>query len=165
MRQSHFFIVAGGFAYQTGKSAIFACAALFFVRSAAMLMGGLMQGLLAPVLPAGSLTLTSIVALLLVGTLLFRECDLMAVWDISGMGASTPDEGKRMSDRISEIRETFALSEREVKVLGCLARGMSNAEVASELFIAPGTVRAHTSRMYAKMGIHSREELNNLLGR
>ena len=160
-----FFVVACGLAYQTRKSAVFACATLFFIRSVGALMGRLAQWLLGPALPAGALALVSIMALLLVGTLLFRERDLMAVWDISGMGGSTPDEGKRMSGRIKEVEESFGLSEREAKVLGCLARGMSNAETASELFIAPGTVRAHTSRMYAKMGIHSREELDDLMGR
>lgn len=160
-----FFVVACGLAYQTRKSAVFACATLFFVRSVAALMGRLAQWLPGPALPAGTLALVSIAALLLVGTLLFQERDLMAVWDISGMGGSTADEGKRMSGRINEVEEAFGLSEREAKVLGCLARGMSNAETASELFIAPSTVRAHTSRMYAKMGIHSREELDDLLGR
>ena len=32
------------------------------------------------------------------------------------------------------------------------------------LFVARGTVKAHTSRIYRKLGVHSREELYELLG-
>ena len=39
-----------------------------------------------------------------------------------------------------------------------MAQGKTNQEIASELFIAPGTVRTHVSRIYAKLDVHSREE-------
>ncbi|MGH2799124.1 MAG: response regulator transcription factor [Thermoleophilaceae bacterium] len=39
------------------------------------------------------------------------------------------------------------------------ARGFTNREVASKLFISPKTVEANLSRAYQKLGIHSRAEL------
>ena len=32
------------------------------------------------------------------------------------------------------------------------------------LFVAQGTIKAHTSRIYRKLGVHSKEELFELLG-
>ena len=40
----------------------------------------------------------------------------------------------------------------------------TTAEIEENLFVARGTVKAHTSRIYRKLGVHSREELYELLG-
>jgi LuxR family maltose regulon positive regulatory protein len=48
------------------------------------------------------------------------------------------------------------LSERELEVLGLIAAGLSNKEIADQLVIALGTVKAHTSSIYGKMGVRSR---------
>lgn len=48
------------------------------------------------------------------------------------------------------------LSHRELEVLGCLARAMSNREIASWLSIAEGTVKRHTGNIYSKLGARSR---------
>jgi LuxR family maltose regulon positive regulatory protein len=48
------------------------------------------------------------------------------------------------------------LSERELQVLGLLATGMSNPEIAEELFIAVSTVRSHCKSIYGKLDVHRR---------
>ena len=50
------------------------------------------------------------------------------------------------------------LSAREVDVLRIVADGMTNAEVAKELFLSPRTVDWHLSSIYRKLGLHSRAE-------
>src|SRR5829696_4537276 len=50
------------------------------------------------------------------------------------------------------------LSAREVEVLRLLAQGMTNAQIAKELFISPRTVNAHLTSAYHKIGSHSRTE-------
>lgn len=50
------------------------------------------------------------------------------------------------------------LSERERQVLGLLAAGKTNREVAAELYVAEGTVKAHVAGIYRKLGVHSRAE-------
>ena len=50
------------------------------------------------------------------------------------------------------------LSVREVEVLRLVARGMTNARIAQELFISPRTVNGHLTSAYHKIGSHSRAE-------
>ncbi len=50
------------------------------------------------------------------------------------------------------------LSDRELEVLRLLARGCSNAEIAAELILALGTVKAHTSSIYRKLDVRGRTE-------
>jgi DNA-binding CsgD family transcriptional regulator len=58
----------------------------------------------------------------------------------------------------SEIDPT-RLTAQESAVAGLVATGMSNREVATELFVSIKTVQFHLTRIYAKLGIHSRAEL------
>jgi DNA-binding NarL/FixJ family response regulator len=51
-----------------------------------------------------------------------------------------------------------ALTAREREVLNLLARGHSNREIAEELVITNKTVKNHLSRIYEKIGAHSRAE-------
>jgi LuxR family maltose regulon positive regulatory protein len=50
------------------------------------------------------------------------------------------------------------LTEREVEVLCLIAEGLSNREIARRLFIAPSTVKRHTSKIYGKLDVHSRTQ-------
>ena len=50
------------------------------------------------------------------------------------------------------------LSGREQEVLTLLAKGLRNKEIASVLFISPGTVKRHTNSIYGKLGVHGRSE-------
>jgi LuxR family maltose regulon positive regulatory protein len=50
------------------------------------------------------------------------------------------------------------LSERERQVLQLIADGMANREIAETLFISLGTVKAHTSNIYGKLGVRSRTQ-------
>ncbi|MFF0343513.1 AAA family ATPase [Kribbella sp. NPDC004875] len=50
------------------------------------------------------------------------------------------------------------LTEREVVVLRTLARGLSNAEIARELFVSPNTVATHVARILRKLGVSTRTE-------
>ena len=48
------------------------------------------------------------------------------------------------------------LSDREREVLRLLATDLSGPEIASELVVSLPTVRTHTQRIYAKLGVHNR---------
>ncbi|GAA4599748.1 response regulator transcription factor [Planotetraspora phitsanulokensis] len=48
------------------------------------------------------------------------------------------------------------LSAREREVLGLVAKGTSNREIASVLFISEATVKTHLTHLYAKLGVKDR---------
>ncbi|WP_406092392.1 response regulator [Streptomyces sp. NBC_01013] len=51
-----------------------------------------------------------------------------------------------------------ALSAREREVVGLVARGTSNREIAAELFISEATVKTHLTHVFAKLGAKDRAE-------
>lgn len=50
------------------------------------------------------------------------------------------------------------LSDREIEVLGLIAAGLANREIADELVIAPGTVKRHINHIYGKLGVLRRTQ-------
>jgi DNA-binding NarL/FixJ family response regulator len=50
------------------------------------------------------------------------------------------------------------LSERELEILALIARGASNKEIASQLFIAEGTVKNHVTHILGKLGVRDRTQ-------
>ncbi|MEI2765984.1 MAG: response regulator transcription factor [Dermatophilaceae bacterium] len=50
------------------------------------------------------------------------------------------------------------LTDREVQVLGLVARGMANREIGRELFISENTVKNHVRNILEKLSLHSRME-------
>ncbi|MGV9713599.1 response regulator [Gordonia sp. NPDC003424] len=51
------------------------------------------------------------------------------------------------------------LTERERDVAVCIARGASNAEIASELYMSVATVKAHISHIFTKLGATNRVQV------
>lgn len=50
------------------------------------------------------------------------------------------------------------LTEREIEVLGLIAAGLSNQEIANKLFLSLHTVKVHARNIYGKLDVSSRTE-------
>ncbi|MEU5695877.1 response regulator transcription factor [Actinosynnema sp. NPDC020468] len=61
--------------------------------------------------------------------------------------------------RATPVQPVDPLTEREEQVLGAVARGRTNAEVAAELYITLSTVKTHVASLMAKLGARNRVEI------
>jgi DNA-binding NarL/FixJ family response regulator len=52
----------------------------------------------------------------------------------------------------------YLLTAREREVLGLVARGLTQSDIATNLFISPKTVGGHIQRVITKLGVHSRAQ-------
>src|SRR4029453_8314238 len=69
--------------------------------------------------------------------------------------------GEKVRKRTAETRDELTDQERQI---ARLARdGLSNPEIGARLFLSPRTVEWHLRKVFAKLGIHSRRELSDVL--
>jgi len=55
------------------------------------------------------------------------------------------------------------LTAREKQILGLVVMGMTNAEIANQLFLAESTIKSHLSSAFAKLGVSSRSEAASVI--
>lgn len=67
------------------------------------------------------------------------------------------------AQRTEALVQRYRLSQRERDVLYLLAQGRDAPFIAKTLYISENTVRSHIKKIYAKVGIHSRQELFDLI--
>ncbi len=55
-------------------------------------------------------------------------------------------------------QQRLGITARELEILSLVARGLSNREIATELFVSENTVKTHCSRAFAKLGAARRTQ-------
>jgi DNA-binding NarL/FixJ family response regulator len=79
-----------------------------------------------------------------------------------GDAVVAPSVTRRLLERhvgtapITASTDLDVLTDREREVLGLIARGLSNIEIAGRLFLTEGTVKTHVSRVLSKLGLRDR---------
>ncbi len=81
-----------------------------------------------------------------------------------GEGLLSPQVTRRVISRfagapapsLKPAERVLELTEREHETLLCLARGLTNAEIAAELFVSAETVKTHVSNILAKLNLRDR---------
>ena len=66
--------------------------------------------------------------------------------------ASTATRRRGRAPRLVE------LSDRESEVLALIAKGLTNAQIADELYLSIETVKTYVKRLYAKLDVHNRAQ-------
>lgn len=79
--------------------------------------------------------------------------------DAPAIGRYANDE-----ERIALVAEKYLLTPREKEVLLLLCQNKSRAAIAQALCLSENTVRGHVANIYAKLGVHSKDELSVFLG-
>jgi len=81
----------------------------------------------------------------------------------AGESVLHPVIARRVLDRLvspspNEAKTIGLLSEREIEVLKLAAKGISNKDIAEQLFLSPRTVQSHLGNIFNKLGVASRTE-------
>jgi DNA-binding NarL/FixJ family response regulator len=80
---------------------------------------------------------------------LVESIERIVAGETVGFGPALPDAAP---DRVVE------LSDRESEVLALIARGLTNAQIAEELYLSVETVKTYVKRLYAKLDVHNRAQ-------
>lgn len=78
-----------------------------------------------------------------------------------GKSVLSPDVTRRVLQMVGSGKDVYSeigLSKREREVLDCLARGMTTAQVAQDLFISENTVKTHVRHILEKLQASNRAE-------
>lgn len=110
------------------------------------------------------------IALLIGATLLlFNDRQFETTWGSSLLGPGkirwNQEQREALASACDRLTEEYGLTTREREVLELLGEGKSLSQVCTELCIAKGTAKAHTDHIYSKVGVHTRRQLLDLLGR
>jgi len=70
----------------------------------------------------------------------------------------TLDRLTRPLDTGDELPQGEELSQRQWQILRLIAQGLSNEQMARQLFVAPSTIKTHINHLYAKLGVRTRAE-------
>jgi DNA-binding CsgD family transcriptional regulator len=110
--------------------------------------------------PAAVVVFVAVGAIALVYLAVFPERTLLALapqlFGLSPIG---------IEERCEKVAREAGLTPRETQVLALLARGRDVAYICDELSIARNTVNVHRKGIYSKLGIHSQQELLDLVER
>lgn len=130
-------------------------AALFGGEIAGVLIGGAIGAVPGPLDASAALVAVAGIAVLYAYLFLFTERDMAA---LSVVVAQTD----RFEGACARIAREAKLSKREAEILPLALRGRTAERIAGEFFISKNTVDTHLRRIYAKCGVHTRQELIDL---
>jgi two-component system response regulator NreC len=77
----------------------------------------------------------------------------------SGRSYLQPAMGVRLATEPEEVGHPDGLSDREAEVLGLIALGHTNAEIAAKLFLSVRTIESHRSHVQQKLRLSTRSQL------
>lgn len=92
-----------------------------------------------------------------------QGCALAADARIAEEGEQGNSRANRLRTACTKVAGEFGLTSRETEILLLLARGRTAATIAETLVITPSTAKTHLRNIYAKLGVHTQQELIDLV--
>ncbi|HEY0758281.1 MAG TPA: response regulator transcription factor [Acidisarcina sp.] len=83
------------------------------------------------------------------GIRITRQEPKLVVQTMPSMSPFVPDRQRRVD---------LGITPRELEILGLVAKGLSNREIAEQLFVSENTVKTHCSRAFDKLGARRRTQ-------
>ena len=113
---------------------------------------------------ASATTATALVAYVLFGLSDFSFADtITGIEPVQPLQVPQASDTQRFEDACARVAQSGGLTPRETEVLALLARGRNNAFVQEELTLTRNTVKAYIKHVYAKLNVHSQQELIDLV--
>jgi DNA-binding NarL/FixJ family response regulator len=84
------------------------------------------------------------------------QATLLAATAAPSPAAPEPSGATAESASVSASAPPDGLTQREVEILGLIARGLTNPEIAGRLFLSNHTIKTHINRIFAKTGSRDR---------
>ncbi len=145
----------------------FACAVAFRTGSSAVRVGGLIGCCNIAMVQVGSVTGSTLLTFMagnrpfevtvgIAAAAFALGVSIAAVYNRDTLDSLVKAPEDSEEARLEQIANQLGLSPKETAVFVLLVQNRSIAQIADELFLAPGTIRAHTSNIYRKMDVHSR---------
>ena len=149
-------LILGSISYRLGISALWLLGITRACTYSGVFLGAFFHQTFGAVGGGFSPTLSILLAVCVVvsSTMLLTEKGVNANWRMSPHG---------QVDAIARARDLYGLTAREEEILCLLAQKKTVPTIATDMFLAQGTVKAHVQHIYQKMGIHSRKELEATL--
>jgi DNA-binding NarL/FixJ family response regulator len=94
------------------------------------------------------------------------ETDISYTWILARKASMPAQPSERaLHGHTSEPGALAELTPQELKIAGLVTNGLSNREIAGQLYLSPRTVDYHLRKVFTKLGITSRTELARLVRR
>ena len=83
--------------------------------------------------------------------------------DLDDEAHAAPEDFTSIDRRCEALGRQRGLTTREVEVMQMLCKGRSKAYIAETLFVTENTVKGHAKRLYTKLDVPSKKELQQLV--
>lgn len=162
-------LISCSISYSLGASASWIFCILVAIQLATRAAGAAVSNALASSAGNGAfdqvITIAAIVLIIVASIAMLSEKSIFSHWGAARVDADDPlalPEHVRL--RVESLTAAGMLTQREREVLRLMALKRTTAQMAQEMFVAEGTVKAHVQHIYQKLDVHTRKELRALLG-
>lgn len=125
---------------------------------------------IAALAPLGSMSVATTVALMFALLLTSAFClelrDQDTKWifaELSGEPTVEPANYRDVDQKCADLGTQYGLTPRELEIMQLLCKGRTKAYIAEKLYLTENTVKSHVKHIYAKLDVHSKQELLNLV--